>query len=1252
MKKILRLVTTSVLTLTLVACGEASSSVSNGTNTSSSVSSTTSAFANVSTITLSAASDVLTQTMGTQKAVVVQAALNANTNPSLALEWFVNGTKSNQTGRVFEYTPAAAGTFEIQAKSGSVLSNKINVTVGAAAFAITGEIKVVDADTIEFTAPGGATVAVTNNEVLDSSYYDLKKGIYVINLKTALKQNTSATLTLTREGNASVSKLFTFDTRKLESAIALGSTALKAEADGSFKITRPHTIVAGANGGENDTVNTYSMSFAATELGSATPVAFQFKTVSVPTGGTKIADSTGQRLVGTAAASSAGQFSFSVDKDTPVGAYKYEYTVNGKVSNVVVNVVAPEQKIEFTTIAGSASVFTLDDKATASPTGQKFNMQFVQTGTTQLTNARVYALVPNAAGQYEVTKDFLQDVDSDKDTLTARTAVYKTISFTLNGSNFGVPTTLVEQTSIEPNQVIVSMTGPNNTTFMRVTSPTPSQSALPTPDAFRADFSGFAVSQYIDASTIPGLYTFSVRVLQLGTEIATQKVEVLVKAPEVKSELFVYNFDAGSSYAESKTARFTALAGAYSFTDLPSLKTDLEAILPADAPASLLTATGIIETEYDALKASVFSASLTQDLADKGVIELVTNETDTLVDTKTYYPPAVDQYNYTNWLAAKVAYTARVKEAFPPYATAGTLPVNLTATEQGYFASASEYDIWVDFVVNEFVNSNLTTLPPYLYDQTAVTSEKLFKAVDGVYVIERPRVSTLDTQTYRFGLEIHNFESATNPAATNANAWTNIDSLKKEFLTLTKTATSPATLENLTFNQVASKVGIELGEANNAGTLIDDLDSVATTKYMYYASLTDSVKLHDLFVLDVTALTTVGDYVFNLQIGSITQQIKVKVIEPQKAITFRLLNSNDGVAPLESDELNASTTIANKFTLNSTDGKYYATLGSKAAGETEKVVAPINIIFNNFVPNASSKLPFTLTRNLAGLTDTITDLTTVAAGTGNDGKHVGVALDTAGFPTTILNLVTRNLGSLNLNATPAIDAAANTNTTVDTTVVGNLDDFRTIDIAKEGEYVFTLTVEGVTSTLTLVVLPYPTVEVSAAKVGTTDLVKTASLFTLEETGVDIKVNFTVAGKSLPTGKVYYKVFDPVLDVVGTLNNTDFYTVAGGATPTAPITKDGIEDDAKSIPNVASANFLKELGTSVEVTYADGIGSTAINTSAAAVAESPTRARKVTKVIALYTAKVNSSTPANLDYTLVGFHELSIWIVDFAENPKE
>jgi hypothetical protein len=294
-----------------VACGEASSSVStSGTTTSSSVSSPTSAFAAVSTITLSAATDVLTQTMGTQKAVVVQAALNANTNPSLAIEWLVNGTKSNQTGRVFEYTPAAAGTFVITARVGSVVSNALTLTVGAAELVITGDVKVVANNKIEITAPGGATVAVTNNEVLATSFYDLAKGIYVIDLKTALTQGGTSTVTLTRGDLAPVSKAFTFDTRKLAETVTLsGGSALKAETDGSFKITKPHVLLPGANRAENETENTYVISFAATNLGSANAVNFDFKTVSVPTGGATIAASLGQRIVGTAAASDAGSFS-------------------------------------------------------------------------------------------------------------------------------------------------------------------------------------------------------------------------------------------------------------------------------------------------------------------------------------------------------------------------------------------------------------------------------------------------------------------------------------------------------------------------------------------------------------------------------------------------------------------------------------------------------------------------------------------------------------------------------------------------------------------------------------------------------------------------------------------------------------------------------------------------------------------------------------------------------------------------------
>jgi hypothetical protein len=64
-----------------------------------------------------------------------------------------------------------------------------------------------------------------------------------------------------------------------------------------------------------------------------------------------------------------------------------------------------------------------------------------------------------------------------------------------------------------------------------------------------------------------------------------------------------------------------------------------------------------------------------------------------------------------------------------------------------------------------------------------------------------------------------------------------------------------------------------------------------------------------------------------------------------------------------------------------------------------------------------------------------------------------------------------------------------------------------------------------------------------------------------------------------------------------------------------------------------------------------VGAITQKTRSAAVAATSGRARKVNRVVALYSAKANASTAANTDYTLIGFAEFSIWIVDFVENPK-
>jgi hypothetical protein len=490
--------------------------------------------------------------MGTQKAVVVQAALNANTNPNLALEWSVNGTKSNQTGRVFEYTPAAAGTFVIEAKVGSVVSNKITLTVGTPSLAITGEVKVVDADTIEITAPGGATVAVTNNEVLATSMYDLTKGVYVINLKTPLIQGASSTVTLTREGSQSASRVFTFDTRKVEINTLTG-TGVTDNKDGTYSINRPHSIVAGANGGDNLTVNSYQVTFKATNLKN-TSVAFSLERLSAPTGAAAFTNQSGFINVAGDTGSASGSFDFNLNKSTVAGDYVYRYTLGTKTVQFTVKVLVPAMAVKLDTydesddydsvtggVQSTAYLSTTGSAITA--TTFKYELKYEQKWPDNAsgTNLRQYLVPKNADGSYDIVKDFLEDSEPT----TGSKEIQKVLEFRYFGEFFDVPSTLVAQTSIEPNQVMVNLVGPGGVAFMRVQPSLTQDVAFQTPATFRADFANRTVTQRIDSNTVVGTYTYTIRVMQSGVEIYKTNVVINVKAPVAKLDFTATQLDAG-----------------------------------------------------------------------------------------------------------------------------------------------------------------------------------------------------------------------------------------------------------------------------------------------------------------------------------------------------------------------------------------------------------------------------------------------------------------------------------------------------------------------------------------------------------------------------------------------------------------------------------------------------------------------------------------------------------------------------------
>jgi hypothetical protein len=327
MKKILRLVTTSVLTLTLVACGEASSSVASSTPaTSGSVSSPVSTFAAVSSITLSAASDGLEQVLGAQKRVVVTATLNPNTNPTQLIEWYINGVRSQQNGKVFEFTPDSGGKFEISAKVQNTTSNVLTVNVGVPELVM--ESYVFDGSkSLEIKAPSGVNIDIIGKTIEEGSYYNFKDGVYFIELKEAFKQGETATIRLSKDGFETLvdeivfdERVFAIDTLK---AGLIGSLTAVTAVDGVYKVTKPF---------EEGTAfdRRYEIALKSEKIFDTAPVSLTVETIA-PVGAIV-------PVVTTTLVNSLTAMQFDITSKTVAGLYTHKITLDGRLIEVKVEV--------------------------------------------------------------------------------------------------------------------------------------------------------------------------------------------------------------------------------------------------------------------------------------------------------------------------------------------------------------------------------------------------------------------------------------------------------------------------------------------------------------------------------------------------------------------------------------------------------------------------------------------------------------------------------------------------------------------------------------------------------------------------------------------------------------------------------------------------------------------------------------------------------------------------------------------------
>jgi hypothetical protein len=499
---------------------------------SSSASSST--YAAVSQITIAAPTNQLTQTVGSLSRVAFTASTNAGANPSV-VEWFVNDVKSTVKGLNFEFAPTAAGTYVVQSKVGTVVSNSLTLTVGGASSSFVIEsVTTIDSDTFEVKAPGGAAVSVTGKTLAATSRYDLSRGVYVVDVTTAFAQGTTATVSLVKDG-VTKTEVFTFDTRKLEVASLKNASnnEITILPGGVYEITKPHTLTE--QGATNTTSVSYNLVFSGTNF-SSNAINFK-KEVVVPAGATAVNPVEG--MVTVSDINNVGSFAISLTKDSVVGNYQYKYTLDGVTSVVKVRVAAPTSEIDFSkhTKVGSTVVntaVTKDSKTGVAPVGD-YSYDLVYTQTTNGSPvADVFGVQKNVDNSYTIEKDYI-----------AKAGFFRRFSFSLDAENFGIPTGTID--SISPNQVSVTLVGPNNTPLMFSNLNSSPTNILPTSFSFRSGFIGTAsngqllINQTVDASTQKGTYTYTVKVLQSGLQIFSKDIVVKIEDPVAKLDLSLVN---------------------------------------------------------------------------------------------------------------------------------------------------------------------------------------------------------------------------------------------------------------------------------------------------------------------------------------------------------------------------------------------------------------------------------------------------------------------------------------------------------------------------------------------------------------------------------------------------------------------------------------------------------------------------------------------------------------------------------------
>jgi hypothetical protein len=182
------------------------------------------------------------QFIGLNTMTLVNAQITGNNVNNVKLEWFLNGVKSlTQEGLSFEFFANSASNYEVYAKFGSVISNKINFNVDYPSFSVT-DIQIINNKTIRVYTSPGVNFSVPSLLLDSNSSYRLNEGYYNLNFLNEMVQGRTYSINMSKSGFKNLTQTFLYDTRSLTLvSLSLDSIVVRPDSTNTFNIIRPFT---------------------------------------------------------------------------------------------------------------------------------------------------------------------------------------------------------------------------------------------------------------------------------------------------------------------------------------------------------------------------------------------------------------------------------------------------------------------------------------------------------------------------------------------------------------------------------------------------------------------------------------------------------------------------------------------------------------------------------------------------------------------------------------------------------------------------------------------------------------------------------------------------------------------------------------------------------------------------------------------------------------------------------------------------